>query len=144
MKNILVAIDFREGTEKILQFAKEFAQQYMASVWIIHVSAPEPDFVGYSVGPQYIKDLRGVELKEEHKALKKYAEELNDRGIKTESIMLNGGTIEMLVAEVEKLHVDMVIIGHRKHGFFHKTFFGHTDIALVGHVNVPTFLVPVP
>ena len=40
MKNILVAVDFREGTEKVLNFAKQFGQIYLAKVWIIHVAAP--------------------------------------------------------------------------------------------------------
>ena len=38
---------------------------------------PEPDFVGYEVGPQYISDMREIELKEEHKQLKKYADDLS-------------------------------------------------------------------
>jgi len=143
MKNILAAIDFRDGTDRILSFAKEFAQNHLAKVWIVHVSAPEPDFVGYSVGPQYITELREAELKEEHKILKKYADELNFAGIACESIMLNGGTVEMLAAEIQKLHIDLAIVGHHKHGFFHKAFFGRTDVSLIEHTNVPTLVVPV-
>lgn len=142
MKNILVAIDFKEGTDRLLKFAKEFAQQYLAKVWIIHVSAPDPDFVGYDVGPQYIADLREAELKEEHKIIKKYADEMSFSGIVTEGIMLAGGTVEMLCAEVSKLHIDMAIIGHHKHGFFHKAFFGRTDVSFIEHINVPTLVVP--
>lgn len=143
MKNILVAVDFKEGTERLLNFSQEFAQHYLAKVWIIHVSAPDPDFVGYGVGPQYVRDMRVAELKEEHHELKKYADELIYKGISAESIMLNGGTVEMLTAEIEKLHVDMLIVGHHKHGFFHKTFFGRTDVSLIEHINIPTFVVPV-
>ncbi len=143
MKNILVAVDFKEGTDKILQITKELAQQYLSNVWIVHVSAPKPDFVGYEAGPQYIKDLREIELKEEHKKLKKIADEFNFTGIDTESIMLNGGTVEMLSAEISKLHINLAIVGHRKHGFFHKAFFGRTDVSLIEHTNVPTLVVPV-
>ncbi|MCW3787200.1 universal stress protein [Plebeiibacterium sediminum] len=143
MKNILVAVDFKEGTEKVLDFAKQFGQFYLAKVWIIHVSAPEPDFVGYEVGPQYISDMREIELKEEHKQLKKYADDLSFTGVAAESIMLEGGTVEMLSAEIEKLHVKLLIVGHHKHGFFHKAFFGRTDVSLIEHVNIPTLVVPV-
>ncbi len=143
MKNILVAVDFREGTEKVLNFAKQFGQIYLAKVWIIHVAAPEPDFVGYEVGPQYISDMREIELKEEHKQLKKYADDLSFTGVAAESIMLEGGTVEMLSAEIEKLHVELLIVGHHKHGVFHKAFFGRTDVSLIEHVNIPTLVVPV-
>ncbi|MCW3807867.1 universal stress protein [Plebeiibacterium marinum] len=143
MKNILVAVDFKEGTDKVLGIAKEMGQLYLAKVWIIHVSAPEPDFVGYEVGPQYIADLRETELKEEHKQLKKYADDLSFSGLSADSIMLEGGTIEMLVAEIEKLHIDLVIVGHHKHGFFHKAFFGRTDVSLIEHTKIPALVVPV-
>ncbi len=143
MKNILVAVDFKEGTEKVLDFARQFGQMYLAKIWIIHVSAPEPDFVGYEVGPQYISDMREVELKEEHKILKKYADDLNFTGIAAESIMLEGGTVEMLAAEIEKLHIDLLIVGHHKHNAFYKAFFGRTDVSLIEHVKVPVLVVPV-
>jgi nucleotide-binding universal stress UspA family protein len=75
--------------------------------------------------------------------LKRYSDDLSFNGLSAESIMLDGGTIEMLVAEIEKLHIDMVIIGHRKHGFFHKAFFGRTDVSLIEHTNVPTLVIPI-
>ncbi len=143
MKNVLVAVDFKEGTEKVLDFAKQFGQMYLAKVWIIHVSAPEPDFVGYEVGPQYISDMREVELKEEHKLLKKYADDMSFVGVASEGIMLEGGTVEMLAAEITKLHIELLIVGHHKHGVFHKAFFGRTDVSLIEHVKVPTLVVPV-
>ena len=143
MKNILVAVDFKKGTDVLLKFAKEFAQQYLAKVWIIHVAAPDPDFIGYGVGPQYIRDMRATELKEEHYKLKSYSDELMFNGISAESIMLNGATVEMLTAEIAKLHIDLLIVGHHKHGLLHKAFFGRTDIALIEHIAIPTLVVPI-
>ncbi len=143
MKNILVAVDLKEGTDKLISFARFFAQQELSKVWVVHVAEPEPDYVGYSVGPQYIIDLHEAELKEEHKSLKRITDELNFIGIDSEGILLKGGTIEMLQAEVEKLHIDLAVIGHRRHGFFHKAFFGRTDVSMVEHVTIPVLIVPV-
>ena len=142
MKNILVAVDLKEGTKKVLDYAVEQAQLSNAHVWIIHVSAPEPDFIGYEVGPQYIRDMRATELKEEHRLLKALAGEVVYKGIAAESIMINGATTEMLSAEIEKLHIDLVVIGHHKHNFLHKAFFGRTDVSLIEHTNVPVLVVP--
>ncbi len=143
MKNILVAVDLKEGTEELLSFARNLAQQNSSKVWVVHVSEPEPEFVGYSVGPQYIIDLVETELKEEHRNIKKITDDLNYIGINAEGILLKGGTIEMLQAEVEKQHIDFAIIGHRKHGFFHKAFFGHTDVSFIENVKIPVLIVPV-
>ncbi|TLX76201.1 universal stress protein [Labilibacter sediminis] len=143
MKNILVAVDLKEGTEELLKFAKQFAQQYLAKVWIIHVAAPDPDFVGYAVGPQYIRDMRATELKEEHHTLKSYADDLMFNGIAAESVMLNGATVEMLTAEIAKLHADLLIVGHHRHGILHRAFFGRTDVAIIEHIDIPTLVVPI-
>ncbi|WP_066632404.1 universal stress protein [Labilibacter marinus] len=142
MKNILVAVDFKEGTDKLMDYAVDQAQSHKANIWIVHVVAPEPDFVGYEVGPQYIRDMRAAELKMEHRKLMDLANEVSYKGLAAEGIMIHGATIEILTAEIEKLNIDLVVIGHHKHGFVHKAFFGRTDVSLIEHVNIPVLVVP--
>ena len=50
---LLVAVDLSESTEKVVKKAEEIASAISAKVWILHVAAPDPDFVGYEPGPQY-------------------------------------------------------------------------------------------
>lgn len=142
MQNILVAVDLKEGTDKVLETAYAQAWHFKAKLWIVHISAPEPDFVGYEVGPQYIRDMRATELKSHHRKLKSLSDNLVTKGIVAESLLINGGTVEMLTAEIDKLHVDMVVIGHHNHGFIHKTFFGQTDVSLIENTHVPVLVVP--
>lgn len=143
MKNILVAVDLKEGTDNVLEIAFEQAKHYKAMLWIVHISAPEPDFVGYEVGPQYIRDMRATELKSHHRKLKALSDSIAGRGIHAESLLINGSTIEMLLAEIEKLHVDMVVIGHNNRGFIHKTIFGQTDVSLIEKSKIPIIVVPI-
>jgi hypothetical protein len=44
---ILVAIDLKPGTERLLAEAQRYAKALDAIVDIIHVADPDPDFVGY-------------------------------------------------------------------------------------------------
>ncbi|MGQ1786467.1 universal stress protein [Saccharicrinis sp. GN24d3] len=142
MKNILVAVDLKEGTDKILDNAFEQAQNFKARLWIVHISAPEPEFVGYEAGPQYIRDMRATELKKEHHELKRLSDNVNFKGVEAESLLINGGTVEMLAAEIDKLHIDLVVIGHHKHGFLHNAFFGRTDVSLLDNSKVPVLVIP--
>ena len=48
---LLVAIDFSEITKLILEKAEEIALKTGAKIWLIHVAQPDPDFIGYDVGP---------------------------------------------------------------------------------------------
>ncbi len=71
-KNILVAVDFNDAVGKILGYAEALALQFDSKVWVVHVADPDPDFVGYEPGPQYIRDFRAEELREEHKKIAEY------------------------------------------------------------------------
>ena len=48
MKNIIIAVDFVEDNEILLEKSIEIIKKFQAKIWIIHIAAPEPDFVGYA------------------------------------------------------------------------------------------------
>ncbi len=61
MKNILVTIDFNKNEELLIDKAFQLAESFNSKLWLMHIAAPDPDFVGYEVGPQYIRDSRATE-----------------------------------------------------------------------------------
>lgn len=69
MKNILVTIDFEEKGQVLIEKAAELAEKFNAKLWLVHVAAPDPDFIGYDVGPQYVRDVLAKDLRNEHKLL---------------------------------------------------------------------------
>ena len=82
MKNLLVTVTFEEKeTSVLLEKAMSIAEKFGSKIWLVHIAAPDPDFVGYEVGPQYIRDHRADELKKEHKLVKRYADELREKKI---------------------------------------------------------------
>jgi len=62
MKNILVTIDFDVQTTLLIDSAYKLANAFDSKIWLVHIAAPNPDFAGYEVGPQYIRDSRAHEL----------------------------------------------------------------------------------
>lgn len=73
MKNILVTIDFDVKTTLLIDNAYKLANAFGSKVWLVHIAAPDPDFVGYEIGPQYIRDNRAYELREEHRQLQNFS-----------------------------------------------------------------------
>ena len=72
MKNILVTIDFDKSEALLLDKAVQMAEAFGSKLWLMHIAAPDPDFVGYDVGPQYIRDSRAEDLRQEHRKLQEY------------------------------------------------------------------------
>lgn len=144
MKNILIGIDFDENTETLIQKGIELAEKFNSKLWLLHVAAPDPDFVGYEVGPQYIRDGRADELKDEHKKLFKYAEELNGKGMDTEALLVQGATIEQILDKSKELKIDLIIAGYHEHSFLYNAFFGSTSSELIRKSDIPVLVVPFP
>jgi nucleotide-binding universal stress UspA family protein len=50
MKTILVPIDFSDATTRVIDTAKQFAAAFGSRLVLLHVTEPEPDFVGFEPG----------------------------------------------------------------------------------------------
>lgn len=143
MKNILLAIDFNNSEKILLDKARECAKAFGAKIWMLHVASPEPEFVGFGVGPQYIRDSMAEELKKEHRMLFEYANQFKSEGIDADGLLIKGATTEMIMEEAKKLNIDLIITGHHDHGPFYKLFFGSVASGVIRKSEVPVLLVPI-
>lgn len=143
MKTILVAVDLKPTDKKLLKYTIDLAKAFQSRVYLLHVSAPEPDFVGYEVGPQYIRDFRAEELKTEHKTIQSYARSIEEEGILVEALLIQGATKEMLKSEAEKLNAELLIAGHKKHGFLFKLIYGSVSEDLQDDMDIPVLTIPI-
>lgn len=142
MKNIVVCIDFHAQTTKLIHKSLEVAKAFNSKIWLLHIAAPDPDFVGYEVGPQYIRDDRAKHLKKENKLLIDFKNELKEQGVDSESLLVQGATIEMIISEAKKLHADLIITGHHQHGFFYKAFNSSIATQIISKSIIPVLVVP--
>jgi len=142
MKNILVAVDLEASSHQLINSAAEQAEKSGAKVWVLHIAVPEPDFIGNEVGPQYVRDNLAEDIKTEHKLIRQYADELITKGIIAEALLIQGPTVKMILEEIEKLQIDLLIIGHRPHSFLFKLLLGENHTALVNKSKVPVLVVP--
>ena len=142
MKNILLALQLDDDEDLLLIKAQELARAFGAKVWLLHIAAPDPDFVGYEVGPQYIRDSRADELKQEHRLLQEYAEALTQQGIAAEGLLIQGTTEEMILTETDKLGIDLIIMGHHDHGLMYKLFVGSVSTQIINKSDIPVMIVP--
>jgi nucleotide-binding universal stress UspA family protein len=142
MKNILVTIDFSENEQLLIDKAFQLAEQFDSKIWLIHIAAPDPFFVGYEVGPQYIRDFRASELKKEHKQLEKHTDALKKKGVDAAGLMVQGATVEMIMEEAKKLNIDLIIAGHHEHNFLYQAFTGSVSGHIVKKSKIPVLIVP--
>ena len=143
MKNILVTLDFEEKAISLVEKAAEIAEKFNSKIWIVHIVAPDPDFIGYEPGPQYIRDSRADELRKEHRTIQNFTQMLKEKGIDAEGLLIQGPTKEMIIKESEKLNIDLIIIGHHEHGLLHKLFAGSVASQVINHSKIPVLTIPI-
>ncbi|MBK5270599.1 MAG: universal stress protein [Bacteroidia bacterium] len=142
MKNILVTIDFNKNEKLLIDKAFQLAESFDSKLWLLHIAAPNPDFVGNEVGPQYIRDIRASDLRKEHKLLQEYTTMLKKKGVDSEGLLVQGATIEMIIEESKKLNVDLIIAGHHEHGFFYNAFVERVSEKVIKESKIPVLIVP--
>lgn len=142
MKNILVCIDFDAHSDVLIGKATEFSEKFGSKIWLLHVAAPQPEFVTYDGGPQFIRETRADELRNEHKWLTDYSEQLRQKNFEAEGLLIQGATVETIFEESHKLNIDLIIAGHHEHSFFYNVFMGSTAAALIKKSKVPLLIVP--
>lgn len=145
MKNILVPLELADDKidQRLISAAIDLALPFEAKCWIIHIAPPNPEFVGYEVGPQYIRDELAEEYRDEHRKIQLYTEQVKAKTLSSEGLMIQGATAEMIETEIEKLKIDLVILGNRKYSFLEVLFKGSLKDELIESLKIPIFLVPI-
>lgn len=143
LKNIMVAVDFNDSIGELMVYADILAQKFNSKVWVLHVADPEPDFVGYEPGPQYIRDIKANEYREEHRNLQEICKNFISEDVKAEALLIQGSTVETVLAEAQKLNIDLLIVGTHKHSFLHNLLQESVSMELIKKAEIPMLTIPI-
>ena len=139
---ILAAVDFSPVSDRVLEIAAEIAQGTSAPLTVLHAAAPEPDFVGYEVGPQHVRDQRASELRDEHHKLAEIGDDLRARGIDVKVQLHSGATVETVLEAAEHAGADLIVVGAHRRGRAAKLLLGSVSEGLLRKAHCPVLVVP--
>ena len=139
---ILVAVDLSESTEKVMKKAEEIAKALSAKLWILHIAEPEPDFVGYDVGPQSVRDFLSKEFHDEHRQIQKLADRVRKAGLDATALLMQGSSAETILKESSKLGIDMIVVGSHGRGAMHQILLGSVSEGIIHGSRCPILVVP--
>ncbi|MGW8193820.1 MAG: universal stress protein [Desulforhopalus sp.] len=140
--NILACIDLSESTEKVVDTAAEMAKAVSAKLWLLHIAEPEPDFIGFHVGPQSVTDSYSKKFRREHRQVQDIADRLRAEGIETTALLVQGPTVETILAKAESLNAGMLIAGSHGRGAMYQLLVGSVSEGLLHGAKCPTLIVP--
>jgi len=140
--NILVGVDLAPATEKIVRSAESLARALKARLWLVHVAEPEPDFVGFDIGPQVERDARSEAFHQEHAEVQAIADGLRQQGLEATALLVQGPTVELLLQEAANLDADMIILGSHGRGAVQRLLVGSVSEGVLHRAACPVLIVP--
>ena len=140
---LLVALDFSPASQAVLTIAEQQARALAAKLYLIHVVAPDPDFVGYEVGPQSVRDAVAHEYRDQHRQLQEAADKLRQAEVDTTALLVQGPTGQTLLEEAAKLGADLLVIGSHGHGAVYDLLAGSVSHWILQNTFLPVLVVPI-
>lgn len=139
---LLAALDLACTTPAVLREARNWARRLSAQLTLLHVAAPDPDFIGYEPGPATVRASVARQFHREHRQLDAAAQELRKDGVDATALLVQGPTAETILAEADKLSADAILMGTRAHGALHDLIVGSTSKGVLRESTRPVLLVP--
>lgn len=142
MNCVLAAVDFSDATPGVVDQAAILARALGAELVILHVAAPDPDFVGYETGPQSVRDQLAEHYHREHRQLQDWERETRERVPGCRALLVRGPTVEKILDQVRNLDAGWVVLGSHGHGALHNLLVGSAAEGVLRQSPVPVVVVP--
>ena len=113
-----------------------------AEVRLLHVGAPDPDFVGYGVGPGTVRDDAAHALRAEHRALEHLVARFEAAKVVAKPLLVRGPTISTILEQAGRFGADLVVLGSHGHGALFNLVAGSVTQGVLHAATVPVLVVP--
>jgi nucleotide-binding universal stress UspA family protein len=142
-KQILVPIDFSDGSSRAVTQAVELASALGASIELFH-SYQLPVFAlpdsSVALSPTYVADLTDRAQKE----LNRHRDKLVSEGLSVTTKLLEGNPADAIVERANTINALMIVIGTHGRSGFRRFLLGSVTERVVRTATVPVLTVHLP
>ena len=146
MKEILVAVDGSEHSEKIVDYAIELEKTMSAKIALIYVmpelSIPE-DYKKYAEAEKISQPESSYLRSVAERILADLGERIGKKGVEYEGVYTAGNPAEAILHAVERRKIDLVMVGVRGlHGLGRLRALGSVARKVIENSPIPVIAVP--
>lgn len=142
LKKIVVPLDFSSFSTKALNYALKFAQQFDASVIVVHVVEPMPILPTDVIAAVPIPDTTGERLPAIDSKLQKLCRRAaTAHRLDIAPIVVIGNPYERIVEIAEKENAGLIVIATHGYTGFKHFYMGSTTERVVRHAPCPVLVV---
>lgn len=146
MKNILVAVDFSDLSQRVVDTAIEVALATGAKIWLLHC-VEHPTFVFAATEAPVSFPVSNTHLPRdypaEHRKLNALNIDLRQKGIESETLFVGGNAADEILEAAAHNMIDLIILGSHGHGALYDLIMGSVTKSVLYSTTIPTMIVPV-
>jgi nucleotide-binding universal stress UspA family protein len=137
LKNIVLAFDGSEYSNRALQYAKAFAGRFEATLWLVHVFTHTSDLLGYEDYEKfYSKRKAGGQA-----LLDEALQELSNTRLDVREKLQEGPEAESILNIAKNCQADLIVMGTRGHGTLKGLLVGSVSRKVIHHSSCPVMVV---
>ncbi len=142
LQTILVPVDFSDVTVKVVKAATDLARAFGSRMVLLHISEPEPDFVGFEPGPQSVRVGVARDFRAEHVQLEELKGAITAEGMDVLALHIQGPTAEKILQEAETYQAGLIVMGSHGHGALYSLLVGSATSGVLKSAKCPVLVVP--
>ena len=142
MSNLLVAVDLSEMSTAVVERAACIAQSFINKLWLLHVAPPTSASVPFNLDRDILRQQIAKQLRMQRRQLHDLADQLRRQRIHVVTRFIRGTVSTTILAEAERIHADLIIMGSHGHGNVYHALFGGVGQKVVRKAACPVMLVP--
>ena len=139
--SLLVSIDFSAVTDAQIDIVDSLASPGR-EIHLLHVTEPDPSFVGLEAGPEEVQHQVANELQRAHDELNALADRLRAKGHTVDTLLVPGPTVQTILEQAEKLDADVIVMGSHGRGKLFDLVVGSVSAGVIRKSHVPVLVVP--
>lgn len=141
MKKVLVTLDFKEVSGKVLEAAKDWAKAFDGEIIILNVDPIELDNRSLEIEP--VMSHRADDIKNQILSNVQAVEnDLAVWGVNYRHILKSGSPQERILDVAESENVDLIIMGSNKHSAAYRFLIGSVADQVIKKSKTPVLLIP--
>jgi nucleotide-binding universal stress UspA family protein len=144
VSRVLVCVDFSDTTDAVAEQGIVLARALGGEARLLHVGEPDPDFVGYGVGPDTVRDDVARTLREEHRELERLAKRFEAAGVVALPLVVRGPTVSTILEQAGRFGADLLVLGSHGRGALLSLVTGSVAQGVLRDARVPLLIVPSP
>ena len=141
METILVPVDFSDVTPQVVATANRMASAFQGKVVLLHISEPEPEFIGFEPGPATVRTAVAKDFRGEHHQLEELKKTFAP-GVAVTALHIQGATVEKILSEAATQKASLIVIGSHGHGAIYNLLVGGVTGGVLKAAPCPVVVVP--